>query len=121
MSVRVNDLRRRRRLSRASVDPVLSQNRRVITELSTLRQSDVYVESKTGPVFLRDIIEVLTTLTLMSRIVSIWTTNSTTKTNHVEHGRLRPILDFANFDFGQFLDVEFWDHKWGPEGWRPKP
>ena len=50
--------------------------------------------------------------------------------------RLRPISTSANFDFGQFrqfrlrpirmfgqfLDVEFLDHKrWGPEGWRPKP
>ena len=36
--------------------------------------------------------------------------------------RFRPIWISANFDFGQFLDVEFLDHKgWGPEGWRPKP
>ena len=28
----------------------------------------------------------------------------------------------TNFDFGQFLDVEFLDQKrWAPEGWRPKP
>ena len=25
-----------------------------------------------------------------------------------ERGRLRPISTLANFDFGQFLDVEFW-------------
>ena len=30
--------------------------------------------------------------------------------------RLRPISSSANFDFGQFLDVEFWDHK----GWVPR-
>ena len=42
--------------------------------------------------------------------------------------RLRPISTSANFDFGQFLDVEFFDDKvWGPrrvggpKGWRPKP
>ena len=36
--------------------------------------------------------------------------------------RVRPISTSANFDFGQFGDVEFLDHKgWGPEGWRPKP
>ena len=37
-------------------------------------------------------------------------------------------FDFGQFffDFGQLLDVEFWDNKewgpegWGPEGWRPR-
>ena len=37
--------------------------------------------------------------------------------------RVRPISTSANFDFGhfgQFLDVEFLDHKgWGPKGWGP--
>ena len=35
-----------------------------------------------------------------------------------ERDRLRPISTSANFDFGQFLDVEFWDDTvWNPEGW----
>ena len=35
--------------------------------------------------------------------------------------RLRPISISANFDFGQFLDVNFWAPKGGgPEGWSPE-
>ena len=35
--------------------------------------------------------------------------------------RLRPISTSANFDFGQFLDVEYLDHKrWGPQRVEPK-
>ena len=42
--------------------------------------------------------------------------------------RLRPAFfsSSANFDFGQFLDFDFMDHKgwcpkgWGPEGWVPR-
>ena len=34
-----------------------------------------------------------------------------------ERGRLRLISISANFDFGQFLDVGFLDHKGFPEGW----
>ena len=31
-----------------------------------------------------------------------------------ERDRLRPTSTLANFDFSQFLDVEFWDDKvWG--------
>ena len=33
-----------------------------------------------------------------------------------DRDRLRPISTSANFDFGQFLDVEFWNHK----GWALK-
>ena len=52
------------------------------------------------------------------------TPHPTPHTSAIDFGqfRLRPISTSANFDFGQFLDVEFWDHKgWGPKGGAPKP
>ena len=60
-------------------------------------------------------------------------TGTTFSTGAISQFRLRPISTSAKFDFGQFLDVEFLDHKgwgpkggaqtwkeWGPEGWGPQ-